>query len=58
MTLNCLVVDDEPLARNLLSDYIKKIRQYCALKLEKYKRPMKIQIESKNFTGDRFKKIR
>ena len=25
MTLNCLVVDDEPLARNLLSDYIKKI---------------------------------
>lgn len=25
MTLNCLVVDDEPLARNLLSDYVKKV---------------------------------
>ena len=25
MNLNCLVVDDEPLARNLLSDYVKKI---------------------------------
>ncbi|HEY5690238.1 MAG TPA: LytTR family DNA-binding domain-containing protein [Cyclobacteriaceae bacterium] len=25
MTLNCLVVDDEPLARNLLSDYVMKV---------------------------------
>lgn len=25
MILNCLVVDDEPLARNLLSDYVKKV---------------------------------
>ncbi len=25
MTLNCLIVDDEPLARQLLSDYVKKI---------------------------------
>ncbi len=25
MTINCLIVDDEPLARNLLSDYVKKI---------------------------------
>ncbi|HCM77876.1 MAG TPA: DNA-binding response regulator [Cytophagales bacterium] len=25
MKINCLVVDDEPLARNLLSDYVKKI---------------------------------
>jgi len=25
LKINCLVVDDEPLARNLLSDYVKKI---------------------------------
>jgi len=25
MTISCLIVDDEPLARNLLSDYVKKI---------------------------------
>ncbi|HOO11246.1 MAG TPA: response regulator, partial [Cyclobacteriaceae bacterium] len=25
MTIHCLIVDDEPLARNLLSDYVKKI---------------------------------
>ncbi|MBX2942996.1 MAG: response regulator transcription factor [Cyclobacteriaceae bacterium] len=25
MMINCLIVDDEPLARNLLSDYVKKI---------------------------------
>jgi two-component system, LytTR family, response regulator len=25
MTLNCLIVDDEPLARNLLSDYVRKV---------------------------------
>jgi two-component system, LytTR family, response regulator len=25
MTLNCLIVEDEPLARNLLKDYVKKI---------------------------------
>src|SRR6185436_5928613 len=25
MNLTCLIVDDEPLARNLLSDYVKKV---------------------------------
>lgn len=30
--INCLVVDDEPLARNLLSDYVRKIPNFNLLK--------------------------
>lgn len=36
----------------------KKIQKYCAEKLEKYKRPVKIEFQEKTFNSERFKRKR